>query len=159
MDSKSTPTTPVRNATGGVMVRESTIADALATSIDVEPAPDTGSGGALPRTATGTAPVRFDDVLARSRRLRRWAEDESTYVRNHDVRLFSGGDIVGRNGFADEGLYELLPQLLCDVALLRLYCGRGVLWDQVQAAGEEASRAVQDYYRLWQSLRDEVQRR
>lgn len=110
--------------------------------------------GGNARGVPAAVPASFADVEARARRLLDWAREESAYVRSHDVSLFSPQDVAGRNWYADEALYELLPRLLSDVARLRLACGRGVLWDHTRRLGHESSEAVQAYCLLWQQTRE-----
>lgn len=145
-----------------VVVRHTGTTTLDAASADVPPTPQIGAGGSVSgrraaQTSVDVPPtrsVRFDDVMARACRLLQWADEETQYLRTHDVGLFSPDDVRGRNGFADEGLYKLVPRLLNDAAALRLHCGRGVLWDEVRETTERAACAVQAYYRLWTTLRD-----
>lgn len=113
---------------------------------------------AYPPLVTGAdgAQQRFADVDARARRLVEWAADESAYVRRHPVGVFSPADRSGRDAFADEALYELLPRLLRDAWQLRADCGDGPLWARTKALCEQASRDVQAYYLLWTASRDGV---
>lgn len=116
--------------------------------------PFIGGGG----RSTVVAAAGFADVDSRARRLIGWAHEESEYLRTHDVGLFSPGDVAGRNGYADEGLYELLPALQADAARLRAACGRGPLWSATKALCDQAAQDVQSYYALWQRLRDNAGR-
>lgn len=137
---------------GSVFTREGASVDVGVTS--TVPPLATGSGGVGLWRQPGDHALRFDDVHRRARRLVQWAQEESRYLHSHDVALFSDDDVLGRDRFADEGLYELLPQLLADAATLRLHCGRGVLWQEIKVAVEEAADGVQRYYLLWQTMRD-----
>lgn len=138
---------------GVVVLRRGAVDAADPASTEVQPTLKVGSGGKLAGRRRVDPRVRFDDVLERAQRLVQWAGEESRYLRTHDVSLFSSEDVRGRDGFADEGLYDLLPRLLEDAATLRFHCGRGVMWDEIRAATRTASEAVQDYYLLWQTMR------
>ena len=110
------------------------------------PPPQVGTAAALAGPSAGPT---FEDVDARALRLVEWAEEEAAYVRTHDLSLFSREDVAGRDAFADEGLYELLPRLHADAAALRLGCGGGPLWERTRGLCEQAAAAVQAYYLLW----------
>lgn len=113
------------------------------------------SGGRPSRSATESrVAVTFADVDARARRLVGWAEEEAHYIRTHAVALFNDVDREGRDTFADEGLYQLLPNLNRDAGLLYSSCGAGPMWSRTNALCRQASQAVQSYYQLWQELRE-----
>ncbi len=136
--------------------------DVRRTQEPVEPAsitlpvqPYVGGHGRTAPVISAAPLVPFGDVDARARRLVEWAQEESAYLRTHDVGLFSPADVQGRTGFANEGLYELLPALQADLARLRAACGRGPMWRATSALCDQAAEAVQSYYLLWQRLRRE----
>lgn len=113
-------------------------------------------GNARSAPVVQVAPLpSFGNVDQRARRLIAWAREESAYLRTHDVGFFSAADVAGRTGFADEGLYELLPALQADMARLRAACGPGPMWRATRALCDQAAEAVQGYYLLWQRLRQE----
>jgi hypothetical protein len=122
-------------------------------SVTLPVQPYVGGHGRVPSVVDVAPLASFADVQARARRLVEWAQEESEYLRTHDVGLFSPADVEGRTGFADEGLYELLPALQADAARLRAACGRGPLWTATRALCDQAAEAVQTYYLLWQRLR------
>lgn len=133
---------------GAAAVETDSIVPAVAPRVGVAP------GRGAPRRRP--APPTFLDVDSRAHRLLAWAAEESAYVRSHDVLLFSRQDVDGRTRFADEGLYELLPRLNEDAARLRYSCGPGPLTQATLALCERASAAVQDYYLLWQQMREQI---
>ena len=135
------------------MLLRVTNGDAADAASAVVPAPpDVGAG--VSGGAAWASRVTFADVDARARRLVDWAREESQYLRTHAVGLFSPADVDGRTAFADEGLYVLLPRLHADAARLRLACGRGPLWSVTKELCDQAADEVQQYYALWQRLRD-----
>jgi hypothetical protein len=117
--------------------------------------PYVGASAATAAALQRSAPPRFVDVDDRARRLLEWAREESRYVRSHDVAVFSDADVMGRTGYANEGLYELLPDLLSDCARLRAACGRGPMWAATRQLCDEAARAVQSYFQVWEQLKRE----
>lgn len=120
------------------------------------PVPPYVGGNARSTPAAEVAPLpSFSSVDERARRLTAWAREESEYLRTHDVGFFSAPDIAGRTGFADEGLYELLPALQADMARLRAACGPGPMWRATRALCDQAAEVVQGYCLLWQRLRQE----
>lgn len=118
---------------------------------DQVPPEDRGAAGPPPG---GDDRVTFEEVRARAERLRDWAADEVRYLDEHDVATFTGEDRRGRDTYADEGLYELLPALRLDAAALRLRCGRGPLWEGTRALVREAGDEIQAYHARWAGLRD-----
>jgi len=112
-----------------------------------------GEGSAGPAVPTG-----IPAIAQRAERLIEWAAEESRYLRANDVATFSAADRHGRQGFADEALYELLPAVRTDTARLRVLCGRGPLTDGLAELVKRAGYAVQAYCALWAQLRAAAER-
>lgn len=130
--------------------------DGLPTSLALPDPGEVGGRGGTREMNAQPVPVRFADVDARARRLIVWSAEESEYLRSHDVTVFSPSDRAGRDYFADESLYELLPRLRGDAAQLRLECGPGPLSARTKKLIDQAARDVQAYYELWTTLRQQV---
>lgn len=138
-----------------VRVRHADVAELQLTAAKVPARDEVGQGGAA--HGRGHAPSStVEDVVARAQRLREWAAEESGYVSTHSAAFFSPVDVSGRDSFADEGLYDLLPRLRRDAGRLRSAIGPGPMATTMAEVVAGAGVAVQAYVVLWRRLRDEA---